>query len=201
LRLPEALDMGLAVETFDRKKALPNKLELTELEREYFSGEARTVWGKHGQKTHWVNCRRVELNALSADPHRFIAWVEATLQEHGVARKLVPPKKVIHSAARDQRDTMLKSAIRDAFHRHLDLDSLVATTAKTLGKQVDIRTLPEKLREWATKLEPISWRKHLESLVQGRVAQLADPITDMVTETLAGIATETPKCDDGGQPT
>ena len=68
LNLEEALEMGLPTETFTRKKALPSKLELTELEREYFTGEGRFVYRNGKLKTHWVNCQRVELNARSAGP-------------------------------------------------------------------------------------------------------------------------------------
>ena len=93
LHLQEALDMGLAVETFTRKKRLPRGLKLTSLEEEYFAGEQ--VPGKK----LWRNCRRVELNALSADPHRFVKWVVSKLEEHGCAKKLVPPKTVIERHA------------------------------------------------------------------------------------------------------
>jgi len=183
LHLAEALEMGLPVETFDRKKALPSKLELTDLEREYFTGEARTVWGKSGQKTHWINCRRVELNALSADPHKFISWVESKLRQHGVAEKLVPPRKVIHATARDKRDELLETALRQEVDRQLDIDAHVAELVKQLAKKVDIKSLPDALKKWAGELRPQSWRRHLENLVQTRVHGLADEIEDLVAET------------------
>ncbi len=96
LHLPEAVKMGLATESFTRKKALPKSLSFTDMEREYFTGEPRLVTGRNGKpKRHWINCRRVELNALSADPHAFVAWIEKKLKKFGVAQKLVPPRKVI----------------------------------------------------------------------------------------------------------
>jgi hypothetical protein len=188
LHLQEALDMGLPAEKFDRKKALPRGLVLNDLEAEYFTGEQRRVYGKNGRpKTQWVNCRRIELNALSADPHKFIAWVESKLKQHGVAQKLVPPKKVILDTAGDQRDTLLASAVRDVFEQHLDLDARVEAIVESLDKQVDIKTLPKELREWALELRPASWRNHLETLVRRRVDRLDDEIDDMVVQSLRDI--------------
>lgn len=183
LTLAEALEMGLPVEMFDRKKALPSNLELTDLEREYFTGDPRTVWGKSGQKTHWINCRRVELNALSADPHKFISWVESKLRQHGVAEKLVPPKKVIHTTARGKRDELLEAALRQEVDRQLDVDDRVAEMVKQLAKKVDVKSLPDALKKWAAELRPESWRRHLEILVRERVDGLADEIEDLVAET------------------
>jgi len=83
LKLQDALDMGLAVETFTRRKALPQALELTELEREYFEGT------KVGSKS-W-KCRRVELNAFTSPA--LIGNVETELQKHGVRGKVIPPAR------------------------------------------------------------------------------------------------------------
>jgi hypothetical protein len=186
LNLEEALEMGLPTETFSRKKALPSKLELSDLERKYFTGEARSVCVRGKYKTHWVNCQRVELNALSADPHKFIAWVEAKLKQHGVAKKLIPPKKVIYATARDKRDELLTCALQDVIERQLDINNRVAEMAAKLGKQIDLKTLPADLKTWAAELRPESWRKYLESLVRKRVDELGDDIEDLVAESFGG---------------
>jgi len=108
LHLEEALSMGLAVETFTRRKAMSRGLELSELEHEYFTGQSRQVAGKNGKPNlHYINCRRVELNALSAEPARFVAWVEGKLRQYGVASKLIPPKRVIEERGRSQRSGVL----------------------------------------------------------------------------------------------
>ena len=105
---------GSTLETFFRKKRLPRRLELTDLEQEYFEGE-RVCGG-------WKNCRRVELNALSADPHRFVEWVESKLAEHGCDKKLVPPKTAIDKHAREKRDSILREQIQAAIDEYLDVE-------------------------------------------------------------------------------
>ena len=84
--------MGLQTEEFTRMKALPSRLKLTDLEREMFGGTPSYGGGL------WTGCRRVELNALSADPGRFVKWVESKLEKHGVAKKLVPEEAVVDQA-------------------------------------------------------------------------------------------------------
>jgi hypothetical protein len=71
LTLEHALDMRLQTEEFTRTKAIPQALELTKLEREYFVGRQAT-------SKSWI-CRRVELNALTCP--ELIAYIERRLGE------------------------------------------------------------------------------------------------------------------------
>jgi len=155
LHLAEALEMGLAVETFVRKKALPKELTLSDLELEYFTGKARLVTGKNGKpKTHWVNCRRVELNALSADPQKFIEWVERKLAEHGVAKKLVPPKKIIVERAEAEREAILRRYARRCIEETLAIDAKVDEIVEQLLRQVKIDAVPGAVKKWGSKSGP-----------------------------------------------
>src|SRR5262249_27238796 len=99
LHLEEALAMDLATEEFVRKKALPQGLVLNRTEREYFDGTPDGGTYKGGKWVQYYRCRRIELNALAADPDRFIEYVERKLEQHGCAKKLVPPVKVINGMA------------------------------------------------------------------------------------------------------
>ncbi|MFH1921737.1 MAG: ATP-binding protein [Planctomycetota bacterium] len=99
-----------------RKKAIPKKLLLDETETEYFRGERIS-------NKRW-KAQRVELNALAANPDRFIAWVEGKLEEHGLARKLIPPAKAIKEHAVQQREEELRQRVHDRFVDALSLDTM-----------------------------------------------------------------------------
>lgn len=185
LHLQEALDMGLAVETFSRMKRLPKRLELTELEQEYFTGDPRQVLSRNGgYKTQWVNCRRVELNALSADPHKFVAWVESKLAQHGCDKKLVPPKKAIDAYSRDTRDAILRGAIHDAINDCLGVGELVNQICNTLKPSVDIKGVPAQMKVWAKDLPPQHWTKYVSALLSDQVGGLDAAIGEKVAAKL-----------------
>jgi hypothetical protein len=139
LRLREALDMGLEPETFYRDRALPQGLELDDLERDHFEGEWTGEW--RGRRKVY-RCRRVELNDLASDPDRFVAWVEGKLREHGCARKLVPPRKEVLVQAALWRDTTLQSAAKAELARLLGLDGMVQDLVRALSQDCPIKDLP-----------------------------------------------------------
>ncbi len=176
LHVQEALDMDLAVETFFRKKRLPRRLELTELEHEYFGGEQ--VYGG------WKNCRRVELNALSADPHKFVQWVESKLAAHGCDKKLVPPKAAIDAYSRETRDAILRVAISDAIDKYLDLGEIIGSICNTLKPRIDIKGIPAKMKSWAEDLPPEHWKHYAASLVSHGVDGLDAAIREKVAAKL-----------------
>jgi len=176
LHVQDALDMGLAVETFFRKKRLPRRLELTELEKEYFEGEQ--LYGG------WKDCRRVELNALSADPHRFVEWVESKLVEHGCAQKLVPPKAIINKHARDKRDIILREEIRAAIDDYLDVEGLIGPVCDKLSPRVEIEGIPAEVKSWAEDLPPEHWTHQVSALVREGVDGLGTTIREDVAAAL-----------------
>ena len=178
LHLAEALEMDLAVETFDRKKRLPRHLELTELEHEYFTGER--VYGGG-----WRNCKRVELNALSADPHRFVEFVESKLAEHDADKKLIPPKKVIEQTARGQRDAILGLRIQEEINAQLDTEALIQRVTRSLKAQVETKSIPAKLKTWAQDLPPDWWKDYVRGLVKDSIADLQEAIAAKVEEGLS----------------
>ena len=166
LHLEEALSMGLAVETFTRKNALPRGIELNELEREYFTGEPRPITGKNGKpKTQYVNCRRVELNALSADPAAFVAWIERKLQEHGVAAKLIPPAKIIKQRAREQREKMLADEVLRRVMEALDMPAKVKQIAQKLERHFPLNHMPGDVATWGKEPQPQSWMQFVDTEV------------------------------------
>lgn len=182
LHLDEAVEMGLSVETFVRKKQLPRDLELsTELEREYFSGEPTQVTGKNGKPTtHWVNCRRVELNALSADPEAFIKWVEQKLSEHGVAQKLVPPNKVITATAKERREVLLRESIQQRLMESLDVEARVDSLTKKFTRRLSVKDVPAAVEAWAEKIEAAPWTKCVDSEIRASIRRLNKDIEHAV---------------------
>ena len=176
IHLQEALDMRLDVETFFRKKRLPSRLKLTELEKKYFEGEQ--IYGG------WKGCRRVELNALSADPHKFVAWVESKLAEHGCDKKLVPPKTAIDAYSREARDSILRGAIHDAINDCLEVEELIGPICNTLKPQIDIKAIPSQMKSWAEALPPQHWKHYVSALVSDGVDGLDAAIRENVDEKL-----------------
>lgn len=177
LHLQEAIDMKLAVETFTRKKSLPRGLQLTPFEKEYFAGEQVNT-------KLWRNCKRVELNALSADPHRFVEWVESKLEEHGCARKLVPPKLVIEKHAHTRRDVALKCAIDAAIDEHIEREDIISRVCKTIEGRVEIKSIPPQLERWAEDVLPRHWTDCVTEIVEDGVAALDAAIRAEVAATL-----------------
>ena len=187
LHLEEAIELGLETEFFSRKKALPSSLTLTDLEIEYFGGEPKTITSSNGKrKTQWVKCRRVELNALSADPKTFVEWVESKLELHGVAKKLVPPPDVIATQANNDRGRLLREGIREAIELELDIESRVETIAGDLEGLVDIDAMPSSVAEWAETITSRHWTHCVRGLVVDGIDEIDANITDAVRETFGG---------------
>jgi hypothetical protein len=174
LSLKDALDMGLPTEDFTRDRALPQGLELTKLEREYFEGEP---CGWKGRRRLY-RCRRVELNALAADPDRFLAFVEDKLRQHGLDKKLVPPRKVVAGEVRALVTQFVGDAARTKVLDLLDVDSLVERVVGDVMKRVKVKDLPKLLKRWATDRKPQRWDHYLAARVAERVRALDEELEE-----------------------
>ena len=188
LKIGEALDMGLEPEFFYRDRALPQGLELDDLEREYFEGELVGGSNTNGRATYL--CQRVELNDLASDPVRFIGWVEGKLEEHGFSRKLVPPKKVVLEKAKALRTELLDQAARQELEGLLDLNGMVKGLTAALSKKVAINDLPDALADWAGELKPEAWDAALTREISDRVGRLAETLREQARSRL-GLAQRT----------
>jgi hypothetical protein len=174
LKLQEALDLGLEPEYFLRNRALPSGLILNDLETEYFEGEET---GRYKDGRPEYRCRRVELNDLASDPDRFIAYVERKLEEHGCARKLVPPAQVILQHAEECRGRFLGDAVRKVLEELLSADSLVRQIATgPLQARIPIEGLPGTLQAWAAKLKPEPWGEALQRKIRSQVSAVGDEL-------------------------
>jgi hypothetical protein len=168
LTLGEALDMGLETEEFIRCKGLPNALleKLDDRESEHFVGEFSGI--SKGRDAY--RCRRVELNALAADPNRFIAFIEDKLKQHGCDKKLVPPPEVIEQEASDELERLCRMKARHEIWKALDLDEIIEEAASKLANQIDPADLSD-LQDWASKLKPKSWSAEVSRRIKRRVSR------------------------------
>jgi hypothetical protein len=122
LNLQEALDMGLPTEEFTRRKKLPSKLKLTDIEKEYFTG-------KYVGDKKWL-AKRIEINALL--PAKRIAHIERKLAEHGAQGKVIPPEDVMKARAREAYKSKSRELIRDAIFKELKIDEKIDEAQKKL---------------------------------------------------------------------
>lgn len=183
LRLGEALDMGLGTESFIREKALPSKLRLNDLERRYFQGERLSA-------KRW-ECQRVELNALSKSPDRFVGWIEDKLHEYGLDRKLLPPRKQVREHAVGRRANQLRDRVSREVASILDLESLEAEVVDCILPKVRLDRVPDDLEKWAAKLQPGRWCDQIDQHVDRLVAELDDEVHEAAVEAVKGM--EAPK--------
>lgn len=185
LRLDEALAMGLETETFTRKKKLPKAIAWTELEQRYFQGERRMGVGKNGKdQAQWVNCERVELNALAANPKQFVEWVESKLQEHGATKKLLPNKSAVVDHTREAFHRQQESAVYDALANRIDLPAHVQAICSKLP--ADFSKVNAEVRRWSKQLRPESWSTVCDSIARRMVDQQRDQIDAAVRAVMIG---------------
>ncbi len=126
LRVEDALDMGLTPETFSRRKALASGLELTDVEKEFFTGRQQS-------RKSWF-AQRIELNAMTGP--ELIKYIELRLKQAGAAEKVLPPTDVILREATATYYQILNNAITAEIEERLHLDEIVKVVANSLPKPV-----------------------------------------------------------------
>lgn len=128
------------------------------------------------------------MNDLAKDPERFIEFVENKIQQHGMAKKLVPPAAVVKSEARDIADAELGERVQAAVENMIDLDGIKSTVIDKQSKKIGFSKVPKLLKDWAKKMEPISWRAHVEHLMTAKVDEIDDELTEAVEAEMQKVA-------------
>jgi hypothetical protein len=123
LRLEQAEALGLEAETYTRRKAPPETIELTDAQRAFFIER---------QKGKQFVARRYELDAL--DPAQLVAMIEDGLREHGADEKLIPPCHVTFEQAQTRFRYHLAARIKEEIDQALNVETIVATAAQQLPK-------------------------------------------------------------------
>jgi hypothetical protein len=173
LSLQDALDMGLQPETFTRCSALPQALELNDLERRYFEGVPAGF--RKGRQVY--RCQRVELNDLAKDPDEFNRYVERKLAEHGLDEKLVPPKGVVLDTAKAIRRKQIEDMVGDLLSDLLDEEEIAKALVEKFADKAKIADLPQILKAWAAELTNDSWRHELEVRLKERTDELEEDVS------------------------
>jgi hypothetical protein len=163
LTLKDALDLGLGVEEFTRKKAISQALKLTELERRYFVGKPKGPFSKH------YNARRVELNAFTAPG--LVEYVVRGLTAHGATEKLIPPDDNLPELAQDIFDELASERAKAEFHNILSLDELSEDLAEEFREMVSLNEAKDWIKAAFAKDPTLSWDGALKK-------KLAKKLTD-----------------------
>jgi hypothetical protein len=175
LHLQEALKMDLPLETFERKKAIPQGLVLNELEKKHFIGKQT----HDGKGTSRWSCQRVEINAIPVDQRA--AYLERKIQEAGCVQKVMPPTDHLMTHAADEFKDAIRDMIKDDIDRRLNIDDLVSDAIKVITIP-DMSDAPDAIRAAWAKDDSQSWRNALKTFLKEQVDP--DAITKAVTESL-----------------
>jgi Topoisomerase 6 subunit A/Spo11, Toprim domain len=176
LKLEEALARNLDTEEFTRKKALPEGLVLTEMERRYFHGrEVRS--DRLTERRSWV-CQRVELNAFTAPA--LMDYVERKLHQANVRGKVIPPDDVLTRHARMAYEQRMDSLVEHVMEELVPLD----TIKRMIAEQFRERITWSDMRPWIeTSLQetPTSqWRRAAERKIEAAVEPWTDEATTAI---------------------
>jgi hypothetical protein len=176
LKLGEALEMALPAENFTRKKALPQGLVLTDLEREYFTG--RQVTPKS-----WI-ARRVELNALTAPD--LVAFVERKLQEAGVRGKVIPADDVLPGLAERLYHEAVGVAVDEELARLLDVERIKRLAADELRRHVPLETAREWIEEAFAADQSVFWKDAIRAAIGRHLGGQEVDLREVVRRALPG---------------
>jgi Topoisomerase 6 subunit A/Spo11, Toprim domain len=179
LTVADAIDQGLASETFTRRKGLSWQLRsrLTGVERQWFEGSPA------GWKS-WV-CRRVELNAFTAPD--LVAYVEAQLAAADATGKIVPPADVLADQANDKHRGAISGFIERYLAERFDADALTNALAEEFPLDAD-RDLAQVVADAHDADRATWWKATIDneaaSQVEAVEAQLRTRLADLLAERL-----------------
>lgn len=160
LKLEEALSLKLQTEEFTRKKALPEGLELTPVERQLFEG--RMVG-----RSAWV-CQRVELNAFSAPA--LVTYIEQGLESAGAVEKVIPPDEELDSLTEELYTDQVSEWVDNAIAELLTSDDIKANIAESMKATI----LEGKPREWIEEAFKEDRALGWEEAVKSKLKDLLD---------------------------
>jgi hypothetical protein len=172
LHLQEALKMGLPLETFERKKAIPQGLTLTDLEKKHFIGKQT----HDGKGTSRWRCQRVEINAIPVDQRA--AFLERKIQEAGCVQKVMPPTDHLMTQAVDEFKATIRSMVQDDIDRRLNIDAMVSDAMKVIDIP-DMSSATDSIRATWANDDSQSWRAGLRKFLKGKIdaAAVANAVT------------------------
>ena len=174
LRLEDALHLGLATEEANRKKALPEGLELNEVEQRYFQG-------RQSGKNSWVY-QRIELNAMSAP--QLVEYVETQLRRAGASGKVIPSDDQLPELAAERYRSAVSQWVDEKVARLLSLDSIKAQVADGLASRVELAQARRWVEEGFERDSALSWREAVDRGLEGLLQSHAGEMEEMVARLL-----------------
>ncbi len=152
LLIEDAIEMGLQTETFIRKKALPSRLNLSDIEKEYFIGE-------YLSNKKW-KCKRIELNALTAP--QLIKYIEDKLDEAGASGKVIPPDEKLEEFSEEFYKNEINNWVDDAIAQIMSIDDIKYSIASEFMDSFHLEGTKEWIIEDLGKKPILSWRRVLQ---------------------------------------
>ncbi|OPZ33079.1 MAG: DNA topoisomerase VI subunit A [Synergistetes bacterium ADurb.BinA166] len=189
----DAQGQGLQSEEYTLAKRPPEAFVQRARQGDVSEEAFRWLTGRDlGHESFWsarkVTAQRFELNAFSLSD--FVTWLEAKLQEHGFAEKVVPPADVVAEKARGVLRREAERLVENALRSVVDERAIVAAEAKTIAEGVELVT-DEKLREALAGNPATSWRGVLEGKQYAAVDKAVDreALKTRLRERLKAVAT------------
>jgi hypothetical protein len=180
LRLEDGLALGLATEEATRKKALPEGLELNEVEQRYFQG-------RQAGKNLWV-CQRIELNALSAP--QLVEYVETQLHQAGASGKVIPSDDQLPELAAERYRAAVSQWVDERVAQLLSLDSIKAQVADGLASREELAQARRWVEEGFEQDSALSWReavdRGLEGVLRTRAAEMEALVWGLLGKQISG---------------
>jgi Histidine kinase-, DNA gyrase B-, and HSP90-like ATPase len=183
LRLTEALEMGLQTETFVRKKALPEELELGDIEQRY--------WAVGVEEQGRLVTKRVELNALPVRERA--AYIERKLAGVGATAKVIPPNAALQRLGHEMHQEQISAAV-DALLTHLlATDSLKQTMIEQLAPRLSLDQARQWIEQGFAQDSARSWRDVLARELWRRIDDDQEAIEAILRQHLRDILEQTRK--------
>ena len=174
LSVDDALSMGLQVESFRRKKALPWELrcQLNPTELEYFEGQ-------HEYRRTYI-CKRIELNAMTAP--QLLKYAEDRLKAVGARGKVIPPKDVLQEKAEDMYTERIEKAVDEAISEVLSLDDIKEEFIEELEDAIPLKRSRAWIKKAFKENQSVSWDDALTDEIKRRSKKVFAEIGDQLLE-------------------
>jgi hypothetical protein len=176
LSVADAIERGLAAETFTRRKALSWQLRsrLTATEREWFGGSP-------AGRNSWI-CQRVELNAFTAPD--LVAYVEAGLEAAGATGKVVPPAEVLAEQASERHRGAIGGFVEGYLAERFDAAALTDALVEEFPLDAG-RDLAQVVTDAHETDRATWWKTAINDEAAGQVEAADDRLRARLAELLA----------------
>jgi hypothetical protein len=181
LFVQDALDIGIEPEAFFRTVELTEKLvtRLNPIELQHFEGVAGTQ-KKNGKTINGFNCKRIELNALSAA--QLVQYIDGkiarAIADNGLTNKVIPPEMVLNETAADLRNSKLKALALNALIEKYAINEKVNQFVGAMA--FDDVEFADDVGGYLISNELETWRDGLNDLTDKQIETNQTMIDDLI---------------------